>query len=123
MRVNGNWDIYSQRVGGRNATPIVNDPRRDERGAAFSPDGSLIAFHESDDVGGLFVAGATGESVRRITDLGFEPAWSPDGKQIAFATEEIVDPASRAGDSALHIVDAAGGALRRVVDGDGVQPA
>ena len=33
-RVNGSWDIYSQRVGGRNATPIVNDPQRDEGGAA-----------------------------------------------------------------------------------------
>ena len=33
MRVNGSWDIYSQRVGGRNATPIVNDPQRDEGGA------------------------------------------------------------------------------------------
>jgi eukaryotic-like serine/threonine-protein kinase len=121
-RVNGNWDIYSQRVGGRNATPIVNDPQRNEGGAAFSPDGSLITFHESDDVGGVFVAGATGESVRRITDIGFDPAWSPDGKQIAFGTEEIVDPASRLGDSTLYIVDAAGGALRKVVDGDGVQP-
>src|SRR5262245_38049037 len=35
MRVNGSWDIYSQRVGGRNATPIVNDPQRDEGGPAF----------------------------------------------------------------------------------------
>jgi serine/threonine protein kinase len=121
-RVNGNWDIYSQRVGGRNATPIVNDPQRNEGGAAFSPDGSLITFHESDDVGGVFVAGATGESVRRVTDIGFDPAWSPDGKQIAFGSEEIVDPASRVGDSTLYIVDAAGGALRTVVDGDGVQP-
>ena len=73
-------------------------------------------------MGGIFVAGATGESVRRITDIGFDPAWSPDGKQIAFGTEEIVDPASRLGDSTLYIVDAAGGALRKVVDGDGVQP-
>ncbi len=112
----------SQRVGGRNATPIVNDPQRNEGGAAFSPDGSLIAFHESDDVGGIFVAGATGESVRRVTEIGFDPAWSPDRKQIAFGTEEIVDPASRVGDSTLYIVDAAGGALRTVVDGDAVQP-
>ena len=121
-RVNGNWDIYSQRVGGRNATPVVNDPQRDEGGAAFSPDGSLIAFHESDDVGGIFMAGATGESVRRVTEVGFEPAWSPDGKQIAFGTEEIVDPAARLGDSTVHIVEVAGGSPRRVVDGDAVQP-
>ena len=122
MRVNGGWDIYSQRVFGRNATPIVNDPQRNEGGAAFSPDGSLIAFHESDDLGGIFVAGATGESVRRVTDAGFDPAWSSDGKQIAFGTEEIVDPASRVGDSTVYVVDAAGGSPRKVVEGDGVQP-
>ena len=122
VRVNGSWDIHSQRVGGRNATPIVNDPQRDEGGPAFSLDGSLIAFHESDDVGGIFVAGATGESVRRVTDIGFHPAWSPDGKQIAFASEEIVDPASRTGDSTLYVVPAAGGTPRKLVEGDGAQP-
>src|SRR5688572_13278333 len=53
-QVNGSWDIYAQRVGGRNATPIVNDPQRDEKGTAFSPDGSRIAFHVSDPVGGIF---------------------------------------------------------------------
>ena len=121
-RVNGSWDIYAQRASGRNATPIVSDPQRDEGGAAFSPDGALIAFHESDDVGGIFVAGATGESVRRVTDIGFDPAWSPDGKQIAFGTEEIADPASRVGNSTVQVVDAAGGAVRTLVEGDGVQP-
>jgi serine/threonine protein kinase len=120
-RVNGSWDIYAQRVGGRNATPVVNDPQRNEKGAAFSPDGSLIAFHES-NVGGIFLAGATGESVRRVTDSGFDPAWSPDGKQIAFATEEIGEPASRLGDSTLYIVASAGGSPRKVVNGDAVQP-
>ena len=121
-RVGGrSWGIYFQRVGGRNATPIVDDPRRDEGGPAFSPDGSRIAFHESDDLGGIFVAGATGESVRRLTDIGFEPSWSPDGRQIAFTTEEITDPASRLGDSTLHVVDAEGGSPRALVDGDAAQ--
>jgi Tol biopolymer transport system component len=122
MRVNGSWDIYAQRVGGRNATPIVNDPLRDEKGTAFSPDGSQIAFHVSDAVGGIFIAGATGESVRRVTDSGFDPAWSPDGQQIAYDTEEIVDPASRLGVSTIYVVNVSGGAPRRLVDGDAVQP-
>ena len=120
-RVAASWNLYSQRVGGRNATAIVNDPQRDEGGAAFSPDGSLIAFHESDEAGGIFVAGATGESVRRLTEIGFEPAWSPDGAQIAFTTEEITDPANRLGDSTLYIVAAGGGPLRKIVDGDAAQ--
>src|SRR5262245_6027900 len=122
MRVNGSWDIYAQRVGGHNATPIVADPRRDEGGPAYSPDGTRLAFHESDDRGGIFVAGATGESVRRVTDAGFDPAWSPDGKQIAFGTEEVGDPSSRVGQSTLFAVDASGGQPRKLVDGDGVQP-
>ena len=119
----GGWDIVTQRVGGRNATPIINDPQRNERGPVFSPDGSLIAFHESNAVGGIFVAGATGESVRRVTDFGFDPAWSPDGSRIAFATEEVDDPSSRLGESTLYVVDASGGTPRKVIDSDAVQPA
>ena len=122
VRVNGSWDIYSQRVGGRNATPIISDPQRNEGGPAYSPDGASLAFHEADADGGIFVAGATGESVRRVTDIGFHPAWSPNGKDIAFTTEEIVDPASRLGESSLYVVSAAGGTPRKVVDGDAAQP-
>jgi Tol biopolymer transport system component len=116
------WGIYAQRVGGRNATSVIDDPQQDEGAPAFSPDGSQIAFHRSNSVGGIFVAGATGESVRRVTERGFDPAWSPDGKQIAFATEEIGDPSSRFGDSEVFVVDAAGGTPRKAVEGDGVQP-
>jgi Tol biopolymer transport system component len=122
VRMNGSWGIYSQRVGGRNATPVVDDPQRDEAGPAYSPDGSLIAFHKSDPVGGIFVAGATGESVRRLTDTGFDPAWSPDGTQIAFGAEEIFDPSSRQGESVLFVVDVAGGTPRKLLESDAVQP-
>ncbi|HSG00134.1 MAG TPA: protein kinase, partial [Vicinamibacterales bacterium] len=120
-RVDGSWGIYAQRVGGRNATVLVDEPDRDEGGPAFSPDGARIAFHESDEDGGIFVAGATGESVRRVTDIGFHPSWSPDGTQIAFTTEEIWLPASRSGVATLYVVDAGGGAARQVVDGDAAQ--
>jgi Tol biopolymer transport system component len=33
--------------------------------------------------------GATGESVRRLTNFGYNPAWSPDGKEIAWATQGV----------------------------------
>ena len=119
----GTWDIYVQRVGGRNATPVAADPERHEGAPAFSPDGKLIAFHEADDDGGIFVAGATGESSRRITESGFHPAWSPDGSRLAFSTEAIFNPTARQGVSAIWIVDVAGGPPRELEGtGDAAQP-
>jgi dipeptidyl aminopeptidase/acylaminoacyl peptidase len=119
MRVNDSWDIYAQRVGGRNATPIVNDPQRDEKGAAFSPDGSQIAFHISDPTGGIFIAGATGNPCGG-SRVGLRPGVVPDGKQIAYGTEEIGEPSQRLGVSTLYVVNVSGGAPRKLVDGDGV---
>lgn len=123
-RTKGTWDIFVQRVGGSNAIPVAADAERDESGPAFSPDGLAIAFHESDRDGGIFIAGATGESERRFTDFGFDPSWSPDGQQIVFATEEALDPYTRHSVSTLWIVAASGdSAPRKVSDGDAIQPA
>ena len=71
-----------------------------------------MAFHESDNIGGIFVAGATGERFG-ASRRGFHPAWSPDGKQIAFATEE--SRAGALGVSALRR-GVAGGPPRKVVE-------
>ena len=122
-RARGSWDIYVQRVGGRNPTIVAGDPGRDESAPAFSPDGSLIAFHENDLDGGIFVVGATGESARRLTDRGSHPAWSPDGKTIIFCSELIITPYSRTGASQLWSVPAAGGTPSKIAIGviDGVQ--
>ena len=61
---------------------LTADSPADDTQPAFSPDGRQIAFRSERDGGGLFLMGATGESVRRLTDFGYNPAWSPDGKQI-----------------------------------------
>ena len=122
-RSRGSWDVYVQRVGGRNPLLVAGDPARQEVWPRFSPDGRLIAFNESDIDGGIFLAGATGESERRLTDFGANPTWSPDGKQIAFASEDVVVPYDRAGTSTLWIVDVSGGSPRKISDGDAVQPA
>jgi eukaryotic-like serine/threonine-protein kinase len=123
-RAHGSWDIYAQRVGGRVAVPIAADPNHDESGPAYSPDGQRIAYHRVTGGGAIFVAGVTGEAARRLTNFGFHAAWSPDSQQIAFTTEEILDPYSRFGDSALWVVDAAGGEPRQVEGaGDAAQAA
>ena len=83
----GNADIYLQSVGGNNAIDLTKDSPEDDTPPAFSPDGEQIAFRSEREGGGIFVMGRTGESVRRITDGGYNPAWSPDGVKIVYATD------------------------------------
>jgi len=121
--VGGNSDVYLLRVGGKRAINLTEDSEFYDGQAAFAPDGERIAFRSERDGGGLFVMGATGESVRRVTDLGFNPAWSPDGRQLAFANEAVGDPYSRAIESELWKVDLRDGAPTRLTETDAVQPA
>ncbi|CAN5578775.1 hypothetical protein BH20ACI3_BH20ACI3_39560 [soil metagenome] len=119
----GNWDIYLQRVGGKNPINLTKDSPADDTQLAFSPDGERIAFRSERDGGGIFIMGATGENVRRLTDLGFNPAWSPDGKEIACAEEPIVYPVARGlVSSPLWVVNVATGEKRLIMKGDAVQP-
>ncbi len=119
----GNPDLYLLRVGGGRAINLTADsPVADEQ-AAFSPDGEAIVFRSERDGGGLFLMGATGESVRRLTDAGFDPAWSPDGKSVAYSLEGVVSPYARDAVAELWIVDVATGEKRRRLPGDAVQPA
>jgi Tol biopolymer transport system component len=73
----GDLGIFAQRTGGANAVNLTADSPRDDSEPAVSPHGSQIAFRSERDGGGLFVMGATGESVRRLTDPGYNPGWSP----------------------------------------------
>jgi len=113
--------IFLQRVDGRSAIPLSRSETDDDRAPEFSPDGSQIAFRSSRDGGGLFVMGATGESVRRISSEGFDPSWSADGKEIVFSSEELDQPTSRNSISHFGIVNLATGAVR-LVPVDGMQP-
>ncbi len=81
---------------------------------AFSPDGSLVAFRESDGAGrtGIYAAVVGGD---RTVQLSHDPgdccpAWSPDSRRIAF---------SRYGDDAVSIftIPALGGTEHRIFRG------
>jgi Tol biopolymer transport system component len=118
----GNLDLYLLRVGGDRAIALTTDPAADSQ-AAFSPDGERIAFRSERQGGGIFVMGATGESVRRVTDAGYDPAWSPDGHRLVYSTEAVADPVSRDGLSELWIVEVESGKRSLLAPGDAVQPA
>jgi Tol biopolymer transport system component len=119
----GDRDLFLLRVDGQRAINLTEDSPVDEDHAAFSPDGRRIAFRSERAGGGLFVMGATGESVRRLTDFGDNPSWSPDGGEIVFATEGLSDPHAREKTSELWVVAASGGSPRRIYAGDAVEPA
>ncbi|HXV65483.1 MAG TPA: protein kinase, partial [Vicinamibacteria bacterium] len=121
--VSGNLDIYSMRVGGSRAINLTASSPAADSQPAFSPDGEMLAFRSERDGGGLFVMGATGESVRRLTDDGFDPAWSPDGTRVAYSMEPVFDPYSRILDAGLWIVDVTSGEKHQRLPGDAVQPA
>ena len=122
--VSGNPDIYLQRVGGRNPVNLTLDSREADTAPAISPDGERIAFcSERDGPGSIYVMGLTGESVKRLTDFGFDPGWSPDGKQIVFSDRAGHEPYSRVPPAHLWVVPSAGGEIRQLTkEGDAVQP-
>ena len=120
----GNRDIWLQRVGGTTALNLTRDCLVADTHPAFSPDGEQIAFRSERDGGGIFLMGATGENVRRLTMQGYNPAWSPDGTEIVYSLGYFTDvPSNRSVvPSAMYVVNVQTGATRQLMTGDAVQP-
>lgn len=81
---------------------------------AFSPDGTLVAFRQSDDAHntGIFAAVVGGEKSLQLTaDPGdCCPTWSPDGRQLAFIRHAEKD-------ASIFTIPALGGTEHRVYRG------
>ena len=90
---------------------------------AFSPDGSRIAFRSDRDGGGIFVMGPLGESARRVTDSGFGPDFTPDGKEIVFADQAAWTPLARVAKSRVIAVELATAGERPICGPDAIEPA
>ena len=118
----GNSDIYLQSVGGRNAINLTKDSTAEDTEPAFSPDGELVAFRSTRAGGGLFVMGRTGEFARPISDVGYNPAWSPDGQDIVYSTDSAFTPWSVSGGGELWIVNLKTGGKRQLTAGNALQP-
>ena len=121
-RASGNWDIYLQRVGGRNPTNLTKGSTADDTQPAFSPDGERIVFRSEREGGGIYLMGATGESARRLSDFGYNPVWSPDGERVLVATESVIQPSTRPTKSQLWTIKVSDGDRRLVTEGDALQP-
>ena len=99
----GNFDIYSQPLGGGNSVRITSHAAHD-----WQPDWSTtqqIVFRSERDGGGLYVVAMTGGPERRVATFGTRPVWSPDGTKILFAGAPIND---------FYIVGIDGSSPRRI---------
>src|SRR2546425_4282043 len=121
-RATGNWDIYVQQVGSRNSTNLTKDSQADDTQPAFSPDGQRIAFRSDREGGGIYLMGATGESVTRLSDFGYNPSWSPEGDQIVLGTEKIPQLSTRPSKSQLWTINVKTNERRLISEGDALQP-
>jgi Tol biopolymer transport system component len=119
----GNWDIFVRLLGSDESINLTRNSPDDDTQPAFSPNGSRIAFRSDRQGGGIFVMNADGSSVTRLSEEGYNPAWSPDGKQILYAEEGILRPEDRTGRlSRLWVVEVANGRKRLLRRDDAVQP-
>lgn len=118
-------DIYLRSLTGDRAINLTEDSPGDDYAAALSPDGQEIAFRSTRDGGGLFVMGLTGEAVRRVSDVGETPTWSPDGRSLAYSLEHVgllplnMEPE----EPGLWTLDLETGETRELLDTDAVLPA
>ncbi|MFW5652460.1 MAG: TolB family protein [Planctomycetota bacterium] len=81
-------DIYHKSVGGRTVTQMTNDPADDDM-AAYSPDGSQIAFCSNRrgnwDIYVMDVSGGPAFQVTSDRDHELHPSWSPDGQMLVYS--------------------------------------
>ena len=98
---------------------------------SWSPDGQQIAFTRNEDLGeytpysadDVFVMDANGGNVRQLTPdrngrQSGQPAWSPDGRQIAYVDGESVPSGQPSRIGGLFVMDADGDNVRRLTRGN-----
>lgn len=119
----GNFDLFQQRVGGKNARSLTPNTPSDEFEASYSPDGKRIAFYSNREPAGVYIMEATGENVRPLISRCHHPAWSPSSKEIVCSRVGHSLPSTRnINPSSLQIVDVETGAQRELCQNDAMHP-
>lgn len=122
----GSADLFRVRLDGTGLERLTDDPAYDDQ-AAFSPDSRQIVFVSSRNGGfaHLWIMDLATRRTRMLTSGAggdFRPAWSPDGKWIAFSSDrESSLPSAHGRWERLQVVDlyvvrTDGTGLRRITE-------
>ena len=87
----GQWDIYVGLVTGGGLVRLTNDPNIEAR-PRWSPDGTKLLYSRLNESGlqDIWVTPAFPGNARRLIPNAFSPAWSVDGRQIAYSSSNII---------------------------------
>lgn len=120
----GDRSIYLQRVGGKNAINLTPNSKESDTMPAFSADGKFIVFRSERNPSGIYVMEETGENARRISDIGFHPSWSPDGKKVVVSDKAAaIHTVHTVPNSALWVIDVSTGTKHQLdTGGDAIMP-
>ena len=107
-------------AGGEVAAKAPAEPRFDSQHAAWSPDGTKLAFDTNRDGDNeIYLMNADGSDPRRLTHSpgrDAHPFWSPDGTRIVFQSPRDADAE---GEVQIWVMNADGSDPRRLTDLDG----
>jgi eukaryotic-like serine/threonine-protein kinase len=107
----GNLDIWIQPVSDRGEPQRLTTDRAGDTDPTISPDGSRVAFRSERNGGGVYIVNSDGSGERLLAARGRSPAFSPDGRSIAYwvGTRDDTAPFGQ-----LYVIPAEGGTARRL---------
>jgi Tol biopolymer transport system component len=119
----GFQELYTMSPDGGDLKRLTVNENINDLQAAYSPDGTLIAYMTNysvgDGTGEIWVMNSDGSNQRRLTDNqrdDMSPVWSPDGSKIVFTSTNE----DRSGTD-IFVYDVAVGQLRQLTDDVGYE--
>jgi Tol biopolymer transport system component len=101
----GHYQIFAMDLAGQNRIKLSAHEQDTAYGARWSPDGTLVAFQDSNT--DLLVANATTGKCRRVARLdAFSYAFSPDSRRVAYRSEGAICTAAADGGAAVTLAQA-----------------